>query len=423
MWLITDPVGARGRRPAGRRRLAAWGLYGVVCAGLAGVTACTAAGAPIRGAQLIDVRLDGDHLEQLFAGLEQARVNTVILRVFEEGGAPAKTGVYFRTSWAPVLEDRLAPILAAAHRRGMHVYAWMTTMVQPWLLPRHPSWAVLAYDYRSHAYVPMDGRRPIWHGTSGWSYGAKVSIFIEEHRRLLERLYLDLAQYAIDGILLQDDLGFSDQEDYHPAARAAFHGHFARPLDPLAMFDRNGEPTPALWEWQRWKAERLLAYAGELMAAVHRHRPGLPFLLNVSWETVREPGVGLRYSAQDLDLAREFGFSRFALMAYHRDMAAARGLSLEAAVAELATLTGEAARRLGGPDRVLVKLHLLDWAAGDRARQGTGQPLPGAEVERAVRAVLMGGGRHIAYFPHRSDLPLATLGQAFAPEAEPSVAR
>jgi hypothetical protein len=189
------------------------------------------------------------------------------------------------------------------------------------------------------------------------------------------------------------------------------------------MFDGHGEPTAALWEWQRWKAERLMAYAGELMAAVHRHRPGLPFLLNISWETVREPWIGLRYSAQDLDLARQVGFTRFALMAYHRDMASARDLSLQAAVAELGSLTGEAARRLGGPDRVLVKLNLLDWAAEDRPRRGTGRPLPEAEVQRAVRAVRLGGGRHIAYFAHRSDLPLAAVGRAWAPEKGTTAAR
>jgi len=378
----------------------------------------TACQAPIRGAQVLDINLQGDGVEKLFAELERASVNTVILRVFEDGGPPAKTGVYFRTDWAPVLEDRLTPILKAGRRHGMRVYAWMTTMVQPWLLPRHPSWAILAYDYRSQTYVPMDGRRTIWHGTSGWSYGAKVSIFVAEQRRLLERLYLDLAQYNIDGILFQDDLGFSDQDDYSPAARAAFFQAFSRPLDPRRMFDRHGAPTPALWEWQRWKAEQLMIYAQELMAAVHRRRPDLPFFLNVSWETVRDPKIGLRYNSHDLRLAREHGFSHFAIMAYHRDMAYALNLSVSTALADLQALTKDAIRQLGGPDQVLFKIHALDWGADDRPRRGSGRPLPAAEVAEAIRAVLRGGGRHLAYHPHRSDLPLMAIGRSFRGQDE-----
>ena len=375
-------------------------VAGLILSGVAVAMLAAACEAPIRGAQVLELKLQGDGVEKLFAELEQAGVNTVILRLFEESGPPEKTGVYFRTKWAPVLEDRLTPVIAAARRRGMRVYAWMTTMVHPWLLPRHPSWAVLAYDYRSHTYVPMDGCQAIWHGTSGWSYGAKVSIFVEEHRRLLERLYLDLVEYDIDGILFQDDLGFSDQEDYSPAARAAFFQHFSRPLDPHRMFDGHGAPTPALWEWQRWKAERLMVYGGELMAAVHRRRARLPFFLNVSWETVRESENGLRYNAQDLRLAQEHGFSRFAIMAYHRDNAYAHNVSVDVAIAELRLLAREAVRQLGGPDRVIVKLHMLDWGAGDRPENGSGQPLPAAEVVRAVRAVLLGGAQHLAYHPH-----------------------
>ena len=76
-----------------------------------------------------------EELEKEMAAMKASGVNIVIVRVFHNKGdryhgfasqSKHQTGVYFKSSVAPVIDDVLTRIIDIGHRQGLLVYAWMT---------------------------------------------------------------------------------------------------------------------------------------------------------------------------------------------------------------------------------------------------------------------------------------------------------
>ncbi len=351
----------------------------------------------IRAVQVFDLPGGSEGAARLLDAVERVGANSIFLRLFEDGGPgipPEKTGVYFPTTHAPVIQDWLSPLLTLAEGRGIRVYGWMTTMVQPWVLVEHPTWAVQVYEYSTRRYIPLTGSTPVWKGEYGWSHGSKVSLFVPEHRARLKALFQDLARFPLAGILLQDDLAFSPHEDYSPAAREEFSRMFGRALDPQKMFTPSGAPTAELWEWQRWKAERLLDFATEIRTAIRAVRPGMTLALDVYPESGESRRRGLLEVSQDLTAARRYPLDLFVLMLHHRDIARERRLTAPQTHTLIQRITRRAVALLG-PERVLVKITVADWLPPE----GTGRVFPLPEIEAAVRAASRGGARHLAVTP------------------------
>ena len=112
---------------------------------------------PLIGAQ-ISV-LEGDNwktCEDYFHTLKKMGYNTIILRVFhnrgdrfhnlvkESGRKQSREGVYFSTDQAPIISDILTPACANAHRTGLKIFAWMTTLKANYARNLRPQ--VLSYD-------------------------------------------------------------------------------------------------------------------------------------------------------------------------------------------------------------------------------------------------------------------------------------
>ena len=73
-------------------------------------------------------------------------MDTLILRVFQNKGdrmyqfvTPRREeGVYFKTEYAPVVDDILGKVTEIAHRNGLEIFAWMTTRYANYGLEAHP---------------------------------------------------------------------------------------------------------------------------------------------------------------------------------------------------------------------------------------------------------------------------------------------
>jgi len=171
----------------------------------------------------------------------------------------------------------------------------------------------------------------------GWY--RRVSPFVPEFIDYLKGLYQDLARYDLDGIMFQDDLYLGDNEDFNYYAASAYFERFGRWPRIERFYDDKGNPTAEGEEWIKWKAERLMEVAREIMEAVRSINPGMEFGLDAYWETVLEPENGRKWFSQDARLALESKFDYLIVMSYHRSLAKEDGLTIEQALDLLGLMT------------------------------------------------------------------------------------
>jgi len=336
-----------------------------------------------------------DEIEGEIKALRGSGVDTIILRVFHNkgdryypaAGRGAESGVYFSTAGAPVVDDLLPAVLEAAHANGMKVFAWMTTRYADYGVEGQSQCA--SYDISGREYGRCRG----------------LDLFSEGAVDRLERIYSDLAEYEVDGVLFQDDLVLRHNEGFGAAAAAAFRRDTGVELDPESLYIRgpSGQVhyTRLFWKWSSWKNRRLLAVAERLMHAVKRKRPGAFFAINLMYESVTNPPYALAWLSQDLREALKADFDYYSIMAYHRQM----GEELRKDGGEvremIARMVADASNTVGEPRRVLMKVQTIDWR--------TGQPLEDGEVVGLIREIKGVRDVSVAVVPYRGGFPFAAL--------------
>src|SRR2546425_9179644 len=117
--------------------------------------------------------------------LRQSGTNTVLVGVIQHR---PKAGVYFKTDWAPVLQDRLAGVVGAVHQQSLQIWAALSVRRMDWVDPAF-EWA--DWRYKPRAPPPGPGQEP------GLPHPAPTG--------LLVGLFPDLAAPGIHGLLLPAD--------------------------------------------------------------------------------------------------------------------------------------------------------------------------------------------------------------------------
>jgi len=112
------------------------------------------------GMQLLGMYVEPEGLASLdereFNRVRQSGTNTVVVgiarnRTFSAGrakGAPPEqsaAGVYFKTHWAPVLQDRLAAAVGAGHQQSLQIWAALSVRRMEWVDPAL-KWVDWRYD-------------------------------------------------------------------------------------------------------------------------------------------------------------------------------------------------------------------------------------------------------------------------------------
>lgn len=222
----------------------------------------------------------------------------------DEGGPPkgevlvirgyGKNGVYFPTDQAPMISNRIAGIVAEAHRRGVKV--WVRVPV------RHLPWFKIGGEERDLAYDPVAQRRVAVRVLDWFNPGT-----LERLKHFLS----DLARTGADGIVLDEPVFVAAWEGFGPAAQAAFKAEFGILLDPEAMIMRPARSedlanapesvgTDLFWRWTGWKnRQNLLRLEGVLNQVRTRH-PHLTVAHFVGDSAVWEPEKALARSGIDL---------------------------------------------------------------------------------------------------------------------------
>lgn len=367
---------------------------------------------PVHAAQILLFQCESTaEVDDMLARLKLAGVDTIILRVFQNrhdrpykfAQPKHKTGVYFKTDNAPVVDDVLEKVLPIAHKHGLKVFAWMTSRQTDWMTKKFPAWRDKKYDFKSRKDVTLD----------------KIDLFNEDAQRLLLEVYRDLAAYDIDGILFQDDLVYRYTEGFSAKAKKAFENEMKGKVDPNTFYKKivqrkkkyfAVEFYPRFWEWVRWKNRSILKFANRLSNAMKEKNPSIKTALNMYYETVMDTENGLAWLAQDFQESLKYDFDYFSVMAYHLQVKKALNLSYPQVYKEMETLSQRLIQWLDNPARAIVKVQIRDWQTGRLEKT--------ERLKKVFHAITKNGKTSLAFIPCDKNTPLKTVQQYFKPERE-----
>jgi uncharacterized lipoprotein YddW (UPF0748 family) len=348
-----------------------------------------------------------EDLEMAMMDLKKAGVNTIIVRAFQNRGdriyrfakPRSRVGAYFQTTYAPVVDAVLEPIVAMGHRWGLKVFAWMETRKMPLHLPDPESSKAFSYCFETDALKAL----------RTWS------IFDESVEHALEGLYRDVALTGVDGILFQDDLIMYRQEDMSAKAVAQFEWETGKTLDPETMFqgvfkDKEGRwcvsrYSDTFWLWVRWKNQKLLELAGKLIQSAKTVNPDMEIAMNFMYESVTAPRNALAWMSQSLTEATKLPIDYFAIMAYHRQMKQELRLTQEGAYDKISLMTERLLRLVDDPHKVLMKVQMTDWK--------TRKQIPLYETNKVFEKINDQGRVSLAFIPYSATTPLQVIGHHF----------
>ena len=370
---------------------------------------------PINAVQILWMNCKNfDEVEESILKLKMAGVNTLIIRVFQNRfdrfylfANPSTllrtsqkeiVGVYFNTSYAPVVDDILGQLIEIAHKNNIKIFAWMTTRDSSWLIENHPDFKESIYDFKTNYIIK----------------GERLNIFNPKVIEILKGVYRDLARYDIDGILFQDDLVLRHTEGYSNEARSLFKKDTGIRADPSIMYkniyQKDGRYyvslyTPYFWKWSEWKSKRLSHTASEIMSAAREVNPDLKFAINLYYETVSSPRDALAWLSQNINELINHKFDYYAVMAYHRQMKRELGFSDDKIYDMLNNMTKTIISKVGNADSILMKVQIMDW--------DTKASIPEDEIERVSKFIKKGGDVSISFVPVTEDTPLGIIKRLF----------
>ena len=318
---------------------------------------------PPMESQTIGLHVGPDGLAGLddreLARLRQSGTNTLIVSVTRNRPFPVEggggSGVYFKTDWAPVLQDRLSALVGAAHRQGMQVWASLSVRRMDWIDPKL-EWA----DWKFNAQ------------TSRLERVETLDLLHPAFRDYLVGLLTDLAGTGVDGIFLAADPPSEASEGFSTNALRKFEKDVGQPMDPSRLLSAQGRErslgyAPEFWRWLGWKQREQSKAVFGVMEAVRAAFPGLMVAVEVHAETVTNPHAALAMYAEDLLDLRRYRVDYIAV-----PVTSAPG-SLAAKAAEIVRgdrllLLVESEERNG------VKAAALPGGAGVLYREKSGQP-------------------------------------------------
>jgi biofilm PGA synthesis lipoprotein PgaB len=339
-----------------------------------------------------------EELKEEMAEMKRSGVNVVIVRVFQNKGDRFHsfarnqhgTGVYFKSSIAPVVDDVLTRIIEIGHREGLQVYAWMTTRKMDWKWSDAPKWRDSAYDLKTKTFTHSNG----------------LDLFNQEVQDYIIALYREIAASGADGILIQDDLVYRHIEGFGEAARRSYYDAFGFALRPenfyQGIYEGKGKYyvknyTPLFWKWAKWKNQHITLFLDNLVREAKKTAPHIKIVLNLYYETIINPKNGIAWFAQDISPLKDMAIDYYAVMAYHRQIMREKNLNLDAVFEMISNITRKGLAAIGKGDKLLMKVQTIDW--------DTRETVPSDELRKVFEAIKRGGDVSLAYVQNGNSIP------------------
>ncbi len=254
------------------------------------------------GVQLLGTYVGAEELERLdereLNRLRQSGTNTVVVGVTQHR---PRAGVYFKTDWAPVIQDKLAAVVGGAHRQGLQVWAAMSVRRMDWVDPAL-EWADWGYNARTGGLEPAE----------------TLDLLHPALRDYLVGFFTDLAATGIDGLLLLADPPSAPNEGFSPHARRRYERDVGQSLDPGRLLLTQGSAqaltyAPEFWRWAGWKQREHAKAVEGVMGAVRASFPALKVAVEVHPETITSPQMALASYAEDLLDLRRYRYDYIAI--------------------------------------------------------------------------------------------------------------
>jgi len=331
--------------------------------------------------------------ERSLGELKDLGIDTLIVRVFQNKGDrnhrlvknKRRTGIYFKSRAAPVLEDILQDLVRIAHKNNMKIYAWMSTRSCDWLISENKGLSDYYYDFNQRKILRSH----------------KLNLFKNEAKDYLKRLYVDLARYDIDGILLQDDLIMKHNESFSPEAKVEFLKKFGYNLLPDKMYkeihrDYRGKIDKysyrdKFWTWTDWKSHTIVSFLQDLIFSTKKINPKLKFIINLYYETISDPENAKAWLSQDLEKIKGLNLDYYSFMFYHRQIRKELKLSHHELKEFLKNLTKRAIDRIGDPKKSIFKIQVFDWDNKSK--------ISSEEISNIISVLRSSGAGNFIFFP------------------------
>ncbi len=219
---------------------------------------------------------------------------------------PPPLGVYFRTSWAPVVEDLFEQIIPLARERGIGVYGAVSLRRMPWLEPEE-GWTDVRYD-------PESGQL---------ERSQALDLFHPGFQHYLEGLMVDLVDSGVEGIVFRGDAPLGPRDGFSAFAMSRFERAFGSRLDPVALLKAEDAESPGLkgpaypsefWRWVGWRTRESLALMGRLATAMRHHRGDLQVGVELHAAAIVDPTRALVQYGEDIVETKRAGFDFLLLM-------------------------------------------------------------------------------------------------------------
>lgn len=296
-------------------------------------------------------------------------VNTVFLQGFcDSEGTGNISSVYFPNKVLPMKMDFLSHAVHQIRIRGIKVYVWMPVL--SFELP----------DAKMNAHLKVreykDGKAKI---TTSWY--RRLSPFAEQTLQIVRSLYRDLAAHVqLDGILFQDDLYLTDEEDFHPAAIKACMDLHGLELNPPKLKD------PQIQEkWSAIKTNILNQYTQELIDLVREYRPWAKFSRNIYSEVVINSEAQKWFSQNFPDYLKNYEYT--VIMAYPQ----MEGIRSQREVKDWLLRIWKEVNRQQAKEKVVFKIQSYDWREKSWLKEKT--------LQRELKFLLAQGVKHVGYYP------------------------
>ena len=296
-------------------------------------------------------------------------INTVFLQGFcDTEGSGNIRSVYFPNGVLPVKMDFLSHAVHQIRIRDIKTFVWMPVL----------SFELGDKDLNESLKVRerKNGQTRV---TTSWY--RRLSPFDPKTLEIVKTLYRDLAANVDgDGLLFQDDLYLTDEEDFHPAALKAFREQYGP--------ECNGERltgTSCKEKWISFKTSALNRVTQEIMEKVKYYRPGAEFARNIYSAVVLNPPAQEWFSQNLEDFLKIYHYT--VIMAYPQMENIHQLRRVKKWLGRLVAVVN----RHQSQERVIFKIQSYDW--------GKKRWIRNDHFHKEVRYLLATGVKHLGYYP------------------------
>jgi hypothetical protein len=325
--------------------------------------------APANALYLLTLPADYKEFDELVMGFKESGADTLIIRPVLDRGV--------------VDRQALAKAVFFAHKAGLKLFVILPTRGMNFLLKEHPDWEDMRYDLQSGTIQPT-GRLDL--------FNPYVVVYLSDFFR-------NIAEYSVDGILLDEDCYYSETEGMSAIALERYRQKYGSAFSASNAFGRvsgnslgNHPPEEygeAFWELAELKKNNLLLLMNNLIRSSRAKSKQVRFgiQLHVSGLFSKEKELLAWYSF-DMTALRKLDLDFFWLPIPHRDIRVQQDLTYKQSIELVSRITQSSMSLLSTTQTILVGL---------QTASSPGKILPLSEIEEISGQVKKGGEAGIAF--------------------------